>query len=107
MDKPQARVDIQPTMWLVQLMKTLGIFEAKTKFAALCEEVARTGLPTLVQKRGRPLVLVTPPPIGLKSERPDIIASLNDWNQSHGRERGDFPPVWELRGGNTRNPLED
>lgn len=88
-------------------MKTLGIFEAKTKFAALCEEVARTGLPTLIQKRGRPLVVVAPLPIGLKSERPDIIASLNDWNQSHGRERGDFPPVWELRGGNSRNPLED
>ena len=88
-------------------MKTLGIFEAKTKFTSICEEVARTGLSTLVQKRGRPLVVISPPPAEWKSSRPDIISALKQWNKDRGRERGDFPAVWELRGVNTANPLGD
>jgi prevent-host-death family protein len=41
-------------------MKTAGIFEAKTKLSELCDEVARTGEPVLVTRRGKPLVRIDP-----------------------------------------------
>ena len=85
----------------------VGIFEAKTKFTALCEEVARTGLPTLVQKRGKPLVMVSPAPVGLGEDRADILAELREWEANHKQERGDFPEVWKMRGAASGNPLEE
>ncbi len=39
-------------MWTLLGVKVVGIFEAKTTFAALCEKVVQTGLPILVKKRG-------------------------------------------------------
>ena len=88
-------------------MKMVGIFEAKTKFTALCEEVVRTGLPTLVQKRGQPLVMVSPAPTGLSADRADILSDLKEWDANHGRGHGDFPEVWKMRGGVSGNPLEE
>ncbi len=41
-------------------MKTLGIFEVKTKLSQVCEEVAETHEPVIVTKRGKPLVRITP-----------------------------------------------
>ena len=41
-------------------MKTFGIFEAKTKLSDICDEVARTGLPVLVTRRGMALVRIEP-----------------------------------------------
>jgi prevent-host-death family protein len=43
-------------------MKTLGIFEIKTKLSQICDEVARTGESVLVTKRGKPLVRIDPLP---------------------------------------------
>lgn len=37
-------------------MKTIGLFEAKTKLSALCQEVAATGEPCTITRRGEPLV---------------------------------------------------
>lgn len=88
-------------------MKMVGIFEAKTKFTALCEEVSRTGLPTLVQKRGQPLVMVSPAPAGLGTDRADILSDLREWEANHGQGRGDFPEVWKMRGMVSGNPLEE
>jgi hypothetical protein len=36
-------LDVQSTIYLVGSMDTVGIFEAKTKFTALCEQVLKTG----------------------------------------------------------------
>ncbi len=88
-------------------VKMVGIFEAKTKFTALCEEVVRTGLPTLVQKRGQPLVMISPAPAGLISGRADILSDLREWESSHDQGRGDFPEVWKMRGAVSGNPLEE
>ena len=53
---PGARtiLEKQPTSWSVRAVKTIGIFEAKTRFPALCESVATSRTPVLVSKRGRP-----------------------------------------------------
>lgn len=41
-------------------MKSVGIFEMKTKLSEICDEVARTGESVIVTRRGKPLVRVTP-----------------------------------------------
>ena len=41
-------------------MKTLGIYEVKTKMSEICEAVKETREPVLVTKRGRPLVRIEP-----------------------------------------------
>jgi prevent-host-death family protein len=43
-------------------MKMIGVFEAKTKFSKICDEVARSGRSVLVTKRGHPLVRIDPLP---------------------------------------------
>ena len=41
-------------------MRTIGIFEAKTKLSDICDEVARTGMPVMVTRRGTALVRIDP-----------------------------------------------
>jgi prevent-host-death family protein len=41
-------------------MKTLGIFEIKTKLSQICDEVAASGESVLVTKRGKPFVRIDP-----------------------------------------------
>ena len=41
-------------------MKTVGIFEAKTKLSELCDEVAKSGRSIVVTRRGKPLVRIDP-----------------------------------------------
>lgn len=62
-------------------MKTLGVFEAKTKFSRVCDEVARTGESVLVTKRGQPLVRIDP------------LASYVDANSQVWEARERFDPA--------------
>ena len=39
-------------------MKSIGIFEAKTKLSEICEEVSATGRPVLITRRGKPMVTI-------------------------------------------------
>ena len=41
-------------------MKTIGLFEAKTRLSELCDQVAETHEPVTVTKRGKPLVRIDP-----------------------------------------------
>ena len=41
-------------------MKTIGIFEAKTRLSEVCDLVAQTHEPVTVTKRGKPLVRIDP-----------------------------------------------
>lgn len=41
-------------------MKTLGLFEVKTRFSEVCNDVARLGEPVTVTRRGEPLVRIVP-----------------------------------------------
>ncbi len=37
-------------------MKTVGLFEAKTKLSELCSKVAETGVACTITRRGKPMV---------------------------------------------------
>ena len=87
-------------------MNTVGIFEAKTKLTVMCEEIARTGLPVMVSKRGRPMVLITPVPAALQSTRPDILTAWQEWSDHEEDSLEEFPEVWNLRSLAKPNPLE-
>lgn len=87
-------------------MNMVGIFEAKTKFTALCEEVVRTGLPVMVSKRGRPMVLLAPLPTELQTDRPDILTAWQAWQSREKKLPDDFPEVWNLRSRAKANPLD-
>lgn len=90
-------------------MKTIGIFEAKTHFTALCDEVRRTGEPTMVSKRGKPLVMVTPVLPAKTNDRQGILSSWMKWENDHPMIDGesDFPDVRQFRSATNHNPLED
>jgi prevent-host-death family protein len=88
-------------------VKTIGIFEAKTHFAALCESVAGSRTPVLVSKRGRPLVVIEPVREELVGVRPDIHTAWRTWKSGHPEVPGDFPEVWRRRGSSKGNPLSD
>ena len=100
-------LDAKPIIWLVGFMDAIGIFEAKTKFTSICEKVVRTGQAVVVSKRGRPMVMVTPIPSHLGSERPDILTAWREWKDSNGLLTGDFPEVWKSRSGTKPNPLRE
>jgi prevent-host-death family protein len=86
-------------------MNTVGIFEAKTKFTSLCEQVAKTGDSIVVSKRGHPMVVLSPVPRNLQSKRPDILKAWLAWKEKNGTEDAEFPEVWKLRGKRKSNPL--
>jgi prevent-host-death family protein len=41
-------------------MKTLGLFDTKNRLSEICDQVARTGEPCTVTRRGKPLVRIVP-----------------------------------------------
>ena len=79
-------------------MESIGIFEAKTHFAGLCDKVAASGSSVTVSRRGRPLVVISPArPRREAGANPDILSA---WRQSVRRNpvRTEFPDVTKLRG---------
>lgn len=88
-------------------MKTIGIFEAKTRFPALCEGVAASRTPVLVSKRGRPLVMIEPIREELAGGLPDIHSAWRSWKKEHSEVAGDFPEIWRHRGRTKKSPLRD
>jgi prevent-host-death family protein len=78
-------------------MKRIGIYQAKTHLAQLCEEVARTGEACLISKNGKPLVKIVP----IRDEGgPDSV-----WDTVE-ESRGKYGPLvdFELP---ERDPLKD
>jgi len=88
-------------------VNSIGIFEAKTKFTSICEEVVRTGQPVIVSKRGQPIVQVAPLPASMQSERKDVLTAWREWADEHADEGVDFPEVWVLRSKSKSNPLKE
>ena len=85
----------RPTIWLIEQMKTIGIFEAKTHFPSLCQEVARSQSPILVQKRGQPLVIISPVNPKMGQVREDIYEAWKGWKGKE--DTADFLEVWKER----------
>jgi prevent-host-death family protein len=88
-------------------MEDVGIFEAKTKFPGLCDQVVRSGSPVLVSRRGKPLVVVSPAP-GRASTSGGILDHWREWGATHPETaESDFPEVWTIRQDKTDSPFED
>jgi prevent-host-death family protein len=85
-------------------VNAIGLFEAKTKFSEICEQVAAQGVPVVVTRRGKPLVRIEPLP--RTGARRSIWARRAAYEKQHGRLSEDFslPPrekqAW-------RDPLGD
>jgi len=69
-------------------MTEIGIFDAKTRFSELIEQVSRTGQPITVTKRGKPVAQIGPvaPPRMSEQERKAAFAALK-------KLRATLPPV--------------
>jgi prevent-host-death family protein len=78
-------------------MKSVGIFEAKTHLARICDEVGRSGVPVVVSRRGRPVAVIAPVERQHAPGRPDIHAAWKSWKD--GRGLPEFPDVVHLRAG--------
>ncbi|MDX1388038.1 MAG: type II toxin-antitoxin system Phd/YefM family antitoxin [Acidobacteriota bacterium] len=71
-------------------MKTVGIFEAKTRLSEICDEVARSGQGVVVTRRGKPLVRIDP----VKAEGLSVWEDRAEYIAARGPIREDFdvPP---------------
>ena len=100
-------LDNQPSRWLIQVMKSVGIFEAKTHFPGICDEIVASGTPVTISRRGKPLVVISPVPAESQTEREDILAATARWQTTSSAEEDDFPDVWKERSSSTDNPLDE
>lgn len=66
-------------------MKTIGIFEAKTKLSEICEEVARTHMPVTITRRGIALVCIEP----IAEQRMSIKERRAAYMHTHGGDESD------------------
>jgi len=88
-------------------MESIGIFEAKTHFAGLCDKVAASGSSVTVSRRGRPLVVISPArPHREPGAKSDILSA---WRQSVRKTpvRGEFPDVTKWRRDRPMQPLAE
>lgn len=67
-------------------MKTVGIFEAKTKLSEICDEVARSGRSVVVTRRGKPLVRIDP----IQADRHSVWEDRVEYIARKGRWKEDF-----------------
>lgn len=86
-------------------MNEIGLFEAKTKFSEICEQVAANGEAIIVTRRGKPLVKIGP--ISQGKSKPSSVWDLRrKYEKQHGPLTEDFPlPAREKQ--TWRNPLAD
>ena len=73
-------------------MKTIGLFEAKTHFSALADEVAEKGQAILVTRRGKPLVRIEAVPTG----KDNIISRVREYWEKYGKEPGEEQLDFEI-----------
>jgi prevent-host-death family protein len=89
-------MDNQPVNWYDDVVKLVGIFEAKTHLSEICEEVASTHEPVTVTKRGKPLVRiysVDPNPMTIRERREVYMAThgVGEKNDAVDFETSDRP----------------
>lgn len=87
-------------------MKTVGLFEAKTHLSKLCDEVARSGKPVLISRRGAPLVQIAPVEPDSTDAQSSILDDLRRWDSKHPEDDSlDFEPPPRMDA--DRSPLEN
>jgi len=89
-------------------MKTIGIFEAKTHLPSVCDQIAESGQPVTISRRGKPLVVISPV-TPAKPQREGIWTAYQKARAAQKTTDGpDFPDVWEDRtSSGDCSPLED
>ena len=95
-----AHLDNKPVSWFtleMELKKSIGIFEAKTHFSQICDQVSHSGQPLLVERRGKPLVMITPVALPENNREKDILTTWEEWESAHPEDLSDFPDVTTLR----------
>ena len=75
----------------------IGIFEAKTHFSQLCDQVNRSGQSMLVERRGKALVVIAPVPPNPSNNDGGILSAWKKWASEHPEDTTDFPDVTRLR----------
>jgi prevent-host-death family protein len=88
-------------------MRQVGIFEAKTTFTRLCDDVVRSGDSVVISKRGRPLVVISRADGVFADGRDDILTAWEKWKHRGTSAKGDFPEVWKMRSNRSANPLAE
>lgn len=88
-------------------MKSIGLFEAKTRLSELCREVQEDGAHYVIERRGQPIAELTP----LKSQpgpQRSILEDLAAFEAAHPRpeDAPEFPAVWEHRSPPAPSPLD-
>ena len=73
-------------------MRSIGIFEAKTKLSEICEAVAESGEPVTVTRRGQPLVRIGPIPV----EPASIIERREAYLAEHGPDEDEDDTDFEV-----------
>ena len=77
--------------------KSIGVFEAKTHFSRLCDQVSQSDQPLVVERRGESLIMISPLDPTPQQERDDILTAWERWTEEHPEEDQDFPDVSTLR----------
>jgi prevent-host-death family protein len=78
-------------------MRTVGLFEAKTRFSAICQDVDTTHEPVLVTRHGKPLVRILPVDSSEKEPASAVWQVRESRDNQYGSIKDDFtPPVRAL-----------
>jgi prevent-host-death family protein len=85
-------------------MTTIGLFEAKTRFSEVCEQVSKRREPVVITRRGRPIARIEPISPGHATASP-VWSARRDWEKKHGPLRENFSLPRRPRQ-TWRNPLE-
>ncbi len=75
---------------MIETMKAIGLFEAKTKLSALCEKVFSSGESFCITRRGTAVAVLSPPA--------ELLAKPSVWDRRTQLERqnGAFDEDFEL-----------
>ena len=78
-------------------MKTIGLYEAKTRLSEICEAVNRSRRPVTLTRRGRPLVRIEP----IDAAVPTIAERRREYMAKYGKREAvdavDFEPSQRSR----------
>lgn len=88
-------------------MKSLGLFDVKTRLSELCQQVADTGESVTVTKRGKPFVRIVP--LAARADVPPSVWDLREQDEAaHGAWEEDFDiPGREVHAETYVDPLSE
>ena len=98
---------------MVQILKTIGVLEAKSRLSEICSEIAESGDTVVISSRGEPLVEVRPirqpESDGAEPRSEGILDRLRECRERFGALEDEFEtPEWPTEFQfNERDPFAD